>query len=82
MVAKCNLVEEAAEGQFLYRSARHPGSDSPLRTYTACMQCHIASGGPIRMQMAPSQPAGWPIACKTRHRIGILQKASLGLAMP
>ena len=79
MAAKCT---PAAEGQFLYRSARHLGLDSPLHTYTACTHYHIAFGPPIRLHMDTFQPAGQPIACRPRHQIGILQRASPGLAIP
>ena len=32
--------------------------------------------------LALRQPAGWPIACRPRRRIGILQRASLAPAIP
>ena len=70
-----------AEEEQLYKSV-HLGPDSPSYTYIACRHCHIASGGPIRIQMAPGQPAGSPIADRPRHRIGIPREASRGPAIP
>jgi hypothetical protein len=79
--AKCSPVAEG-EGLFLRRAAGHLGPDSLLHTCTACRHCHTASELPNRLHRDTLPTAGWPIACKPRHRIGILQRASLGPAIP
>ena len=79
MAAECH---PGGEGQLVSGSARRLEPDSPSHTYIACRHCRIASGLSIRLHKTPIQPVGRPIACKPRHRIGILQRVSMGPAIP